>query len=281
VETFLTRPPAGSEPALTIHVGCQFDYDAQLKVPAICLVRPGGFDGVRLLSESWMTTPPVSYHDYADVYGNVCRRLTLPAGLVTIYYDARVEAPYDAEAVDPAARQTPVEALPDDVMAFTLPSRVCLSDELYDRAWELFGNTPPDWTRVQAIVQFVHDHVRFGYEYTSPTTNSSHVLASGTGVCRDFTHLAIAFCRAMSIPARYVFGYMPDIDVEPLDAPMDFAAWFEAYLDGRWWTFDPRNNMRRRGRVIIARGRDAADVPMVTTYGNAAFKGMTCWAERV
>jgi transglutaminase-like putative cysteine protease len=267
--------------ALTIHVGCQFEYETQHEVPAICLVRPSGFDGVRLISETWMTTPPVSYHDYADSYGNVCRRLTLPSGLATIYYDARVETRFDAEDFNPAARQTPVEALPDEVMLYTLASRFCLSDELYDRAWELFGNTEPGWARVQAIVQFVHDHVKFGYEFTSPTTTSSDVLASGTGVCRDFTHLGIALCRAMSIPARYVFGYIPDIDVEPLDAPMDFAAWCEAYLDGRWWTFDPRNNERRRGRVIIARGRDAADVPMVTTYGSATFKGMTCWAEHV
>jgi transglutaminase-like putative cysteine protease len=267
--------------ALTIHVGCQFDYESVSEVPSIWLVRPSGFDCVRLISETWMTTPTVSYHDYADTYGNVCRRLTLPPGLATVYYDARVETRFTAEDADPSARQTPVELLPDDALVYTLPSRFCLSDELSDRAWQLFGTTDPGYARVQAIVQFVHDHVTFGYQYTSPTTTSSNVLASATGVCRDFTHLAIAFCRAMSIPARYAFGYIPDIDVEPLDAPMDFAAWFEAYLDGRWWTFDPRNNERRRGRVIIARGRDAADVPMVTTYGSAAFKGMTCWAEQV
>jgi transglutaminase-like putative cysteine protease len=266
---------------LTIHVGCQFDYEAQDDVPAIVLVRPSGFDGVRLISESWMTTPPVPYHDYVDIYDNVCRRLTLPAGLATIYYDARVEAPFAAEDTDPSAQQTPVETLPDDVLVYTLPSRFCLSDELYDRALEMFGGTEPGWNRVQTIVQFVHDHVKFGYEFAAPTRSSSDVLADATGVCRDFTHLGIALCRAMSIPARYVFGYIPDIDVPASAAPMDFCAWFEAYLDGRWWTFDPRNNQRRRGRVIIARGRDAADVPMVTTYGNAAFKGMTCWAEQV
>jgi transglutaminase-like putative cysteine protease len=266
---------------LTIHVGCQFDYEAQGDVPAIVLVRPSGFDGVRLISETWMTTPPVPYHDYVDIYENVCRRLTLPAGLATIYYDARVEAPFAAEDIDRSAQQTPVETLPDDVLVYTLPSRFCLSDELYDRALELFGGTEPDWNRVQTIVQFVHDHVKFGYEFAAPTRSSSDVLTEATGVCRDFTHLGIALCRAMSIPARYVFGYIPDIDVPATDGPMDFCAWFEAYLDGRWWTFDPRNNQTRRGRVIIARGRDAADVPMVTTYGNAAFKGMTCWAEQL
>lgn len=266
---------------LTIHVGCQFDYATDHEVPAICIVRPAGFDGVRLLSETWMTTPPVAYHDYVDLFGNVCRRLTLPAGLATIYYDARVEAPTEAEAVDPAAVQTPVEDLPDDVLTYTLPSRFCLSDELYNRAWEQFGTTEPGWNRVQAIVQFVHDHVKFGYQYAAPTRTSSDVLNNATGVCRDFTHLGIALCRAMSIPARYVFGYIPDIDIPPSAPPMDFCAWFEAYLDGRWWTFDPRNNDRRRGRVIIARGRDAADVPMVTTYGNATFRSMTCWANQI
>ncbi len=270
-----------SREALTIHVGCQFEYETEHAVPAICMVRPSGLDGVRVLNETWITTPPVSYHDYVDLFGNGCRRLTLPPGLATIYYDARVEAPADPQAVAPQARQTPVEDLPDDVISYTLPSRFCLSDELYDRAWKLFGTTAPGWSRVQAIVQFVHDHVTFGYNDTSPTTTSSDVLARGRGVCRDFTHLGIAFARAMSIPARYVFGYIPDIDVEPLEAPMDFAAWFEAFLDGRWWTFDPRNNEPRRGRVIIARGRDAADVPMVTTYGKATFRGMTCWAEQI
>lgn len=270
-----------SPQTLTIHVGCQFEYATQNEVPAICIVRPSGSDGVRLLNETWMSTPPVPYHDYVDLFGNVCRRLTLPAGLATIYYDARVEAPFDAEATDPTAVQTAVEDLPDDVLNYTLPSRFCLSDELYDRAWGQFGATEPGWNRVQAIVQFVHDHVRFGYQYAAPTRTSSDVLSNATGVCRDFTHLGIALCRAMSIPARYVFGYIPDIDVPVSDAPMDFCAWFEAYLGGRWWTFDPRNNQRRRGRVIIARGRDAADVPMVTTYGNATFQAMRCWADQI
>ena len=266
---------------MTLHLGCQFEYEAQGYAPAICLVRPSGFDGVRLLSETWITTPSVPYHDYVDIYDNVCRRLTLRPGLATLYYDARVETPYEVDDVDPSACQVPVEDLPDDVITFTLPSRFCLSDELYDRAWELFGRTPPDWSRVQSIVQFVHDHITFGYQLTAPTLSSRDVLAHGAGVCRDFAHLGVAFCRAMSIPARYVCGYIPDIDVPLPDSPMDFCAWFEAYLGGRWWTFDPRNNERRRGRVIIARGRDAADVPMVTTYGNALFKGMTCWAEQV
>jgi transglutaminase-like putative cysteine protease len=262
---------------VTMHIGCQFDYTAQHDVPAIVLVRPAGVDGARVISESWITTPPMPYHDYIDSYGNQCRRLTFPAGLATLYYDARVEVSGKPEDVDVNAQQHAVEDLPDDVIMYTLPSRFCLSDALYDRAGALFNNTEPGYRRVQAISQFVHDHVQFGYQFTTPWTTSSDVLENAQGVCRDFTHLGIALCRAMSIPARYVFGYIPD--PVPMEAPMDFCAWMEVYLGGRWWTFDPRNNEVRKGRVIIARGRDAADVPMVTTYGNAFFKGMTVWAD--
>lgn len=262
-----------------MHIGCQFEYSSNHDVPAVVLVRPSGFGDARVIKESWITTPETPYHDYADSYGNVCRRLTLPTGLATLWYDAHVETSIHGEDRDPSVGQTPVEDLPDDVLMYTLPSRFCLSDQLYDRAWQLFGNTPPGWQRVQALVQYVHDHVTFGYQYTTPWTTSSDVLQNAQGVCRDFTHLGVAFCRAMSIPARYVFGYIPDI--VPVDAPMDFCAWFEAYLDGRWWTFDPRNNEARPGRVIIGRGRDAADVPMVTTYGNAFFQKMTVWADIV
>jgi transglutaminase-like putative cysteine protease len=261
----------------TMHIGCQFEYSADHDVPAVVLVRPAGYDGVQLINEAWITTPPVPYHDYTDIYGNVCRRIVLPAGLNTIWYDANVETPGRAEDVDTSAAQTAVEDLPDDVLVYTLPSRFCLSDQLYDRAFAMFGGGPTGYQRVQAVSQFVHDHVTFGYQFTTPSTTSSDVLENAQGVCRDFTHLGIAFCRALSIPARYVFGYIPD--AEPTTAPMDFCAWFEAYLDGRWWTFDPRNNKPRKGRVIIARGRDAADVPMVTTYGNAYFNKMTVWAD--
>jgi transglutaminase-like putative cysteine protease len=266
---------------LTLRVGCTFDFRTAGDVPAVCLVRPAGFDGVRILSESWMTTPAVDYHDYMDGFGNSCRRLTLPPGYASISYDARVNAPNVVDAIDTNARQLPVESLPDDVLTYTLPSRFCLSDALTAEAWNRFGWTTPGWARVQAIADYVHGRIMFDYQSTAPTKTSSDVLATGTGVCRDFAHAGIAFCRALSIPARYVFGYIPDIDVPPPASPMDFCAWFEAFLEGRWWTFDPRNNEPRRGRVLVARGRDAADVAMVTTFGNAAFLGMTVWADPV
>jgi transglutaminase-like putative cysteine protease len=164
-------------------------------------------------------------------------------------------------------------------LLFTLPSRYCLSDELSDTAWDLFGNTWPGWERVQAVCDWVHQNVRFQYGTSTPRTTAVDVYEKRVGVCRDFAHLALTFCRAMNIPARYTFGYLPDIGVPPPDEPMDFCAWFEAYLGGRWLTFDPRNNTRRVGRVVIGRGRDALDVAMVTTYGSHTLQSMVVWAD--
>ncbi len=181
----------------------------------------------------------------------------------------------------PDALQLPVEDLPDDVLIYTLPSRFCLSDTLSDMAWQLFGNTEPGWARVQAICDWVHSNIRFQYGSSNSLTTAADICQQGVGVCRDFAHLAVTFCRAMNIPARYVFGYLPDIGVPPPDDPMDFCAWMEVYLGGRWFTFDPRNNQPRIGRVLIGRGRDALDVAMVTSYGSPRLAKMTVWADEV
>jgi transglutaminase-like putative cysteine protease len=268
-----------STQTLTVRVGCEFRYELPTAVPAIFLVRPAAAFDTRIMHESWVTTPMGPYHDYTDMYGNLCRRVTLPAGYWTLNYEALAVVDGAPDPVGTGAPLHVVEELPDDVLVYTLPSRFCLSDELATDAWTLFGQTTPGWERVQTICDYVHDHITFGYGWSLPTTTSTDVFRAGRGVCRDFAHLAIAFCRAMSIPARYVFGYIPDIDVPPTDAPMDFCAWMEAFIGGRWWTFDPRNNTRRRGRVLIARGRDALDVAMVTTYGTAFLQGMTVIAE--
>lgn len=244
------------------------------------VVRPIGGQLQRVQDERWESDPPAPYRDYADLYGNVCRRSVLPAGPSTLRYDARVSVPDELDPADPNAPQHPIDELPDEVLLYTLPSRYCLSDLLADEAWRRFGALEPGWGRVQAICDDVHGSLRFAYGTSSPTTTAADVFAAGVGVCRDFAHLAISFCRALNVPARYVFGYLPDIDVGPVDAPMDFCAWFEAYLGGRWWTFDPRNNQRRRGRVVIARGRDALDVAMVTTYGMATLHDMVVRADR-
>jgi transglutaminase-like putative cysteine protease len=167
------------------------------------------------------------------------------------------------------------------VIVFTLPSRFVESDLLLDKAWSLFGHTPPTWARVQAICDFVHNHIVFGYGTTDPHVSASQILESGKGVCRDFALLSVAFCRALNIPARYTFGYLPDIAIEPPDVAMDFHTWFEAYLGGRWYTFDARHNMPRVGRVVIGRGRDAVDVALSTVYGAAVLERFVVWSDEI
>ncbi len=266
-------------PGLKLRVGCEFAYQPVLETAAVFVVRPIAHGSHQMISETWQTTPAVPWHDYTDAYGNVCRRLTMPAVPFTARYDALVDASPDLDDYEPGAGLQRMEDLPDDVLVYTLPSRFCLSDMLFGRAQELFGQTQPGWACVQAICDWVHANIRFAYGSSTATTTAVDVLESGTGVCRDYAHLAISFCRAMNVPARYAFGYLPDIEVPPPNLPMDFCAWFEAYLGGRWYTFDPRNNERRKGRVLIGRGRDALDVAMVTSFGDPVFKSMVVHAE--
>jgi transglutaminase-like putative cysteine protease len=265
---------------LRIDVGCEFEYDVTAPTPAIFMVRPEPREDQQLVSEQWAIEPHMPYHDYRDLYGNVCRRTVLPAGRSTVRYHAQVDISNEIDPYEPDAVQSVAEDLPDDVLIYTLPSRYCVSDLLADEAWRLFGSTKPGWARVQAICDYVNGYVRFSYGTSTPTTTALDVYQNKVGVCRDFAHLAVSFARAMNIPCRYAFGYLPDLDVPPPDAPMDFCAWFEAYLDGKWFTFDPRNNTRRRGRAVIARGRDALDVAMVTTYGQAMLRDMTVFADK-
>jgi transglutaminase-like putative cysteine protease len=267
----------------TLHVGCEFEYDVAVETPALFVVQPSQDRGATTLTQGWQFKPDLNHHNYLDVYGNRCERITLPAGDCMVRFDATVVVPDGTEAFDENAGEVPIADLPDDVLHFTIASRYVLSDVLGDDAWRLFGDVQPGYRRVQAICDFVNGHLRFAYGSSLPTTTAADVYAAGVGVCRDFAHLAITFCRALNIPARYVFGYLPDIDVtyEGETPPMDFAAWIEVYLEGGWWTFDPRNNVRRKGRVVIARGRDAADVAMVTTYGGPALLRMEVFAEEI
>ena len=195
--------------------------------------------------------------------------------------DAIVQDSGQPDAVLSEAGQIPVEHLPDDAIVFLLASRFCESDKLLDKSWELFGKARPGWGRVQAICDFVHNHIRFGYGDARPTRTAAEAYAERVGVCRDYAHLAIAFCRALNIPARYCTGYLGDVGMQPPFPPGDFAAWFEAYLDGQWCTFDPRNNEPRIGRVLIARGRDAADVAMVTTFGPNTLESFRVWTDEI
>ncbi|GCE14694.1 transglutaminase-like domain-containing protein [Tengunoibacter tsumagoiensis] len=264
---------------MQIRVGCEFRYEATWPTPTILQVQPHPDGPLQVLHETWQLTPSVSMHGYRDMYANQCQRLVMPVGEHVWSYDAVVEVADGTDEYAPDAIQHPVESLPDEVLVYLLPSRFCLSDVLSNRAWELFGQTQPGWSRVQAICDWVHTNIRFQYGTSRPTTTAVDVCEQGVGVCRDFTHLGVTFCRAMNIPARYVFGYIPDIGVPIADAPMDFCAWMEVYLSNRWWTFDPRNNIPRTGRVLVGRGRDALDVAMVTTYGSPGLTQMTVWAD--
>lgn len=248
---------------------------------AVLQVEPRGDGDFRVTDASWDTQTSATSRSYVDALGNLCRRLTLPEGQSVIRFDARVEVPPEPDTVDTDAVEVDPESLPDSVLSYTLPSRFCPSDELGEIAWELFGTVPQGWGRVQAISDWVHGEVTFGYGSSSPTTTAVDVLAARAGVCRDFAHLGITLCRALSIPARYAFGYLPDIGVPPSDSPMDFCAWMEVFLGGRWWTFDPRNGVPRIGRVLIGRGRDALDVAMVSTFGKVELDSMVVWADQI
>ena len=231
--------------------------------------------------ESRWTEPDFDVREYADSFGNPCWRLMLPIGSSVVRYDAVVEVSGDADPVVPDAPLVPVQDLPDDTLVFTLPSRYIESDQLLDDAWQLFGNTPPTWARIPAVCDWVHANVEYGYGLSGPSTTALDVFRQRQGVCRDFAQVSVALCRALNIPARYTFGYLPDIAVEPPDVPMDFHAWFEAYLGGRWYTFDARHNIPRIGRVKIAHGRDAVDVALSTAYGGAMLKNMEVWADEI
>lgn len=231
-------------------------------------------------SEQWVTTPAVESHVYVDLYGNQCRRFVAPAGDISLWGDGSIEDSGAHDAAFPAAREVAIPDLPDDCLIYLLGSRYCETDRLSQIAWDLFGHVPPGWGRVQAICDFVHDHIRFGYLDARATRTAAEAYEERIGVCRDFAHLAVAFCRCLNIPARYVNGYLGDIGVPILD-PMDFSAWIEVYLDCGWVTFDPRNNTPRIGRIVVARGRDAADVPLINSFGPHVLKSFRVWAYEI
>jgi transglutaminase-like putative cysteine protease len=269
------------EPRREIRVGCEFRWSAAVDTPAVFQVTPLDVGPAVVRTASWESDPDLERHGYTDLYGNPCQRLTLPAGASTLRYDARVSVPDATEEVDRDAPETPVGSLPDDVLLYTLPSRYVLPDVLGDEAWRMFGSAAPGYRRVEAVVDHVNSSLTFEMGSSTSVTTAADVWSAKRGVCRDFAHVALSFLRALNIPARYVFGYLPDMDVTPLPEPMDFAAWIEVYLGGRWYTFDPRNNEARKGRVLIGRGRDALDVAMATTFGGPTLESMTVWADEV
>ncbi len=234
-----------------------------------------------LVTDFIHTNPVVPLMTYQDPLGNLCTRLQAPPGSLHITADGLLEDSGVPEPANWAARETPITALPPEALMYMLPSRYCESDLLAPEALRLFGHLVPGWSRVQAICNFVNQHVTFGYQFARHTKTALETYNERRGVCRDLAHLAIAFCRAMSIPARYATGYLGDIGVPLVDAPMDFAGCMEVYLDGAWHTFDPRNNAQRIGRLMIARGRDAADVAISTAFGPACLQLFRVWTDEM
>jgi transglutaminase-like putative cysteine protease len=267
--------------SLRLRVGCEFDYESAAEVPMLMLVRANPDDTHRSLYESRWSNPAVEIREYLDTFGNRCWRLTAPPGPLRVRYDAVVEISAEPDPVIAHAPLVSVQDLPDETLVFTLASRYIQSDLLLKDAWDLFGATPPTWARVQAVCDWVHQNVLYQAGSSDPTVTALDVYQRRVGVCRDFALLATAFCRALNIPARYTFGYLPDIAVDPPDVPMDFHAWFEAYVGGQWYAFDARHNVPRIGRVVIGRGRDAVDVAMTTSYGPQRLAQMMVWAEEV
>ncbi len=221
--------------------------------------------------------PSIETSVYIDSFGNACRRLSAPAGDLRLFRDVVVEDSGIPDPVAPEAREVPVRDLPDDVIEFLLPSRYCETDLMMNVAWQQFGTLAPGWQRVQAIFTYAHQRLTFGYEFARATRTAAQAHEERVGVCRDFAHLAVTLCRCMNIPARYVNGYMGDIGVPPDPAPMDFNAWCEVYLGDRWYTLDARHNHPRIGRVVVARGRDAADIPLLHSFGPHLLKSFKVW----
>ena len=267
---------------MQIRVGFEMEYHCPQPTPmilALSIHYSRASDLIR--PDHLVTQPAVPVSAYRDLFGNWCTRLVAPAGVFTLRTDALVRDSGLVDVVRPAARQVPVEQLPEEALVYLLGSRYCETDQLSDMAWQRFGNGPSGWARVQAICDFVHQHIRFGYAHARRTRTAWEAYNEGQGVCRDYAHLAIALCRCMNIPARYCTGYLGDMGTPPPWGPMDFAAWFEVWLDGGWSTFDARNNTPRIGRVLIARGRDACDVALASTFGPNTLARFKVWTDDV
>jgi len=267
----MVRPlgPTSGAREMRLHAGFEMIYDCPVPIPMLLTlsVHPSRRSDLET-PDTLRTDPPAAVHQYLDRYGNICSRLQAPAGRMTLSADFIVRDHGRIDDYAPEAEQHAVEDLPDDVILYLLGSRYCETDRLSAVAWSLFGGSTPGWARVQAITDHVHRHITFSHADASPDKTAYDAWVDGRGVCRDYAHLAVAFCRCMNIPARYCTGYLGDIGV-PVTGVMDFSAWFEVYLGGAWRTFDARNNMPRMARVLIARGRDAVDVAIANTFGPA------------
>lgn len=264
---------------MRVRVGCRIVYEFPQPTPMLLVICPPQVDNHRLIEESQDIAVPV--HEYTDGFGNIIWRLVAPEGTFEVAYDAIAEVAPTPDPTLPTLPKTPIEDLPNEVMVYTLPSRHCQSDLFIPDAWALFGEIEGGWAQVQAVCDWLKSNIVYSAGSTSSATSGWDAYQQRRGVCRDFAHLGVSFCRALNFPARYVCGYLPDINVPFDPAPMDFHAWFEVYLDGEWRIFDARHNYPRIGRVVIARGRDAVDVALATIYGGTNLVSFKVWADRV
>lgn len=262
---------------MLIRYGYEITVNCQVPTAMVTMlgVRDGRDADIRI-PETFFTTPEIPTSTYRDLFGNCCRRFIAPAGDLTLWSDSVIEDSGDVDPYVPDAEQHEVADLPDDCLVYLMGSRYCETDRLSQLAWNLFGETPKGWARVQAICDYAHRQISFNYQNARSTRTAFEAHEERTGVCRDYAHLAVALCRCMNIPARYVNGFLGDIGVQRAD-PMDFSAWMEVYLGGAWRTFDPRNNIPRIGRIVLAHGRDAADVAMVSSFGPHILTGFRVW----
>ncbi len=267
---------------MKVRAGYKIAYDCLQPTPMILTLSVHPSRRLTLLTPDRMLLDPlVPTREYCDGFGNICHVIRAPAGRLTISAGFLVQDSGEKDEVAPDATLRPLETLPVETLVYLLGSRYCETDRLSNFAWSTFGKIPQGWTLVQAIVDYVHDHVTFGYPHANATRTAFDTFADGKGVCRDFAHLAVTLCRCMNIPARYCTGYLGDIGTPKPWAAGDFAGWFEAYLGGHWFTFDPRNNIPRIGRILIAQGRDASDVPITQTFGPNTLVSFRVWTDEV
>ena len=260
-------------------MGCEFNFGTDAPSSSVLQVQPHPGSPHVLLRDSWVCEPDLTRSEYLDGFGNRCQRLVIPVGRFLVRYDALVEVPAEPDPVRVEAAQVPPEDLPDETLQFLLPSRYCLPDKLGGAAVDSFGHLEPGWMQVQAISHWVYEHVTYTLGSTDSMSDAADAYLQRQGVCRDYAHLAISFCRALNYPARYACGYIPLMGRTMPEEGMDFAAWMEVYLGGEWYVFDPRNDARLAGRVLIGRGRDAVDVAMITSDGAPRLESMTVWAD--
>ncbi len=267
---------------MKIHVGFEMIFDCPQSTPMIFnlnvhFTRISDLIGRDVL----VVDPAVPMKAYRDDFGNWCTRIVAPAGRTRVSADSLVNDSGLPDVLVPGAQQVPVPDLPDETLIFLLGSRYCDTDRLSQTAWDLFGQTPPGWDRVQAICDYVHRHITFDYQRADSTRTALEAFTGRVGVCRDYSHLEVAFCRGMYFPTRYFTGYLGDLGMPPPYGPMDFGAWVAVYLGGQWHTFDARNTMPRIGRVLIARGRDAGDVALSNAFGANTLSSFRVWTDEV